>query len=190
MESDFRHNVSRSACNLTALGQAGATVAKRSRSCIFGIVVLSLAGSCLPVPRGHNPFELRFMSTEELREYAEEVFREQNRLTTRLMMAPMGPGSITSQQRGRVEKAEVRMNNACASLNTIASARARGNDIDVELENRVRRDVRECARQTERLKALLDEFEIGTSRQKSSLEADQSTPDRLDSNQSLSMDHL
>ena len=164
MNSNVWQIARRYTCNMTALGHAGSRVAKGGRSCIFAILVLSLAGGCVPVPRGHNPFALRFMSTDELREYTEEVFREQNRLTTRLMMAPMGAGSVTPEQRRRVEQAEARMNDACASLNTIASARAQGNDIGIELENRVRRDIRECARQTERLKALLDELEIGTSR--------------------------
>ena len=103
------------------------------------------------------------MSTDELREYAEEIFREQNRLTTRLMMAPMHDDSVTESQRRRVEQAEARMNDACASLNAIASARAQGDDnIDVELENRVRRDVRSCAQQAERLESLLDRIGIGT----------------------------
>ena len=162
MISNLRHNVRRPACNMTLTRHAGAAETKSSRSCIFVILFLSLVAGCVPVPRGHNPLELRFMSTDELREYAEEIFREQNRLTTRLMMAPMHNGAVTEPQRRRIEQAEARMNDACASLNAIASARAQGDNIDVELENRVRRDVRTCAQQAERLESLLDQFGIGT----------------------------
>jgi len=123
-------------------------------------VVLTAAG-CVPVPRGDNPLELRFMTTEDLRDYSEQVFREHNRVTTRLMMAPLDADAVSDEQRSRIDRAETRMNEACASLNRIASARARDQDTGIELENRVRRNVRACARRTERLRTLLDELEIG-----------------------------
>jgi len=125
--------------------------------------VVLAAASCVPVPRGDNPLALRFMTTEDLRDYSEQVFREHNRVTTRLMMANLDADSVSVEQRKRVNHAESRMNEACASLNQIASARALDQDTDIELENRARRHVRECARQTERLQTLLDELEIGHS---------------------------
>lgn len=121
-----------------------------------------LTGGCVPVPRGDNPLHMRFMTTGDLRDYSEAVFREQNRVTTRLMMAPLHADAISTEERRRVERAEARMNDACASLNQIASQRARGQDTDLALENKVRRNVRECARATERLQKLLDELEIGS----------------------------
>ncbi|MFO7763408.1 MAG: hypothetical protein R6V61_06730 [Wenzhouxiangellaceae bacterium] len=104
------------------------------------------------------------MSGEELRKYAEEAFRHQNRVTTRLMMAPLDSPSVSDDDRRRIEQAESEMNDACASLNEIASARASGDDVDAKLENTVRRKVRTCARKTERLESILDELDVGRDR--------------------------
>lgn len=164
MNSHTRLNAVRPNSAMPGIGYAKATTANASRVSILSILIVTFIGSCVPVPRGPNPLELQFMSTEGLREYAEEVFRDQNRLTTRLMMAPMHADSISRKDRRRVDRAESRMNDACASLNEIASARAQGKEVDLELENRVREDVRGCAQQTKRLQALLDELGIGTSR--------------------------
>ncbi|MEX2497601.1 MAG: hypothetical protein WD397_01845 [Wenzhouxiangellaceae bacterium] len=101
------------------------------------------------------------MSSDELRAYAEEVFRQQNRVTTRLMMAPLDSPSIGEDDRRRIEQAETLMNNACASLNEIASARTSGEEVDRKLENTVRKQVRTCARETGRLEDLLDALDIG-----------------------------
>lgn len=163
MKSNYRHNPRRFACNPTLIEIVGLTGARRRRSAVLVALVLTLATGCIPVPRGDNPLDLRFMSTDELRDYAEDVFREQNRLTTRLMMAPMDDGSATQRARRRIEKAESRMTEACASLNRIATARAQGEEVDTELEQSVRRNVRQCEHETWRLKKLLDKFEIGLS---------------------------
>lgn len=123
------------------------------------LLLLVLAG-CVPVPKGGDLLDVRFMSTEELRDYSEQVFRHQNRVTTRLMMAPVDSESIGGDDLRRIERAESRMNDACASLNEVASARSAGEDVDIELENRVRRKVRMCAERTEQLEDILDELEI------------------------------
>jgi len=117
------------------------------------LLTLSI-GACIPVPRGENPLNVRFMSTEELREYSEEVFRHHNQVMTRLMMAPID--SISPGARKKIERAESRMSETCASINKVASMRARGQDPDFELENRVRRTIRECAEQTRQVEQLLN----------------------------------
>jgi len=145
----------------TAIGSSGATRGLSRRPALLAVLMLVLAGGCVPVPRGDNPLDLRFMSSDELRAYAEKVFRIQNRLTTRLMMAPMAEGSVTRTQKRRIENAEARMRDACASLNRIASARAQGEEIDAELEHGVRRNVRQCEHEARRLRDLLDKLEVG-----------------------------
>lgn len=165
MNSNARPFVCHCQYDASALERAPAQVERLARSCITitaGITLaLLISGGCVPVPRDSNPLHLRFMSTEHLREYSEQVFREQNRTTTRLMMASMEDDSVSAEQQRRIDQTETRMNDACASLNRIASARARGQDTGLALENEVRRNVRKCARETEKLKALLDELEIG-----------------------------
>jgi len=105
------------------------------------------------------------MTTAELRDYSERVFRHHNSVTTRLMMAPPIDDAIGESTRRRIEKAESRMNKACSSLNEIAAARASGRDVDLELENQVRRTVRSCAESTRRLETLLDTHGIGSKTQ-------------------------
>jgi len=163
VKSNHRHNARRFTCNPTLIEVFGLTGTRRRRSAVLVALVLTLATGCIPVPRGNNPLDLRFMSSNELRDYAEEVFREQNRLTTRLMMAPMEEGSANPRARRRIKKAESRMTKACASLNRIAMARAQGEEVDTKLEQTVRRNVRQCEHETRRLKKLLDKFEIGLS---------------------------
>lgn len=114
---------------------------------------------CVPVPRGDDLLDVRFMTTDELRDYSERIFRRHNKVTTRLMMAP--PMDIGENTRRRIEKAESRMYDACASLNEIASARASGRDVDLALENKVRTTVRSCAKATRRMEDLLDAHDIG-----------------------------
>jgi len=115
------------------------------------IAGLSLAG-CIPVPERGDPFDLEFMSRDELRQYSETVFRRHNRVATRLMLAT----DSSERDRDELERAERRMNEACASLNRIASMRAAGEEPGLELENRVRRDVRLCEHTTVRVEELLD----------------------------------
>ncbi|MDT8449330.1 MAG: hypothetical protein RQ847_04070, partial [Wenzhouxiangellaceae bacterium] len=49
--------------------------------------LLMLAGCIVPVPKGDNPLAMRLMTRDGLKDYSEEVFRRQNRVMTRLMMA-------------------------------------------------------------------------------------------------------
>lgn len=105
---------------------------------------------------------MRFMTTEELRDYSERVFRLHNSITTRLMMAPPADDKLSESTRRRIERAESRMYRACTSLNEIAAARASGREVELELENKVRKTVRSCAESTRRLESLLDTHDIGS----------------------------
>ncbi|MBL39200.1 MAG: hypothetical protein CMP07_12405 [Xanthomonadales bacterium] len=133
----------------------------RAAPFILHLSLLAAISGCVPVPRGNDPLDLRFMTTDELRDYSERVFRRHNGVVTRLMMAPPLDGEIGERARRRIEKAESRMNKDCSSLNEIAAARASGREVDLELENRVRRTVRSCAESTRRLETLLDEHGVG-----------------------------
>lgn len=145
-----------------APGDAGTlTASSKYRYATTLCILLLTLGGCIPVPRGGDGLDLDFMSGDELRAYAEEAFRHQNRVTTRLMMAPLDSPSISDDDRRRIEQAESEMNDACASLNEIASARARGEEADAALENTVRRTVRTCVRKTERLERILDVLDVG-----------------------------
>ena len=117
-----------------------------------------LAGCVVPVPKGDNPLNLKLMSPGQLQIYSEEVFRKQNRVMSRLMMTPLeDDDSLSSSTLTRLENAEQRMNEACASLNQVASARSRGEDTSLQLENEVRETVRDCDSAARRLETLLDE---------------------------------
>lgn len=135
-----------------------------NRLAAFLCALLLAIGGCVPVPRGGDGQDLDFMSGEELRQYAEQTFRHQNRVTTRLMMAPLDSSSIDHENRRRIERAESEMNDACASLNEVASARARGEEVNAKLENTVRRNLRTCARKTKRLERILDALDVGRGR--------------------------
>ena len=124
--------------------------------------ILSLLSACVPVPRGEGLLDVRFMTTDELRDYSERVFRLHNSITTRLMMAPPADDKLSKSTRLRIEKAESRMYRACTSLNEIAEARASGREVELELENKVRKTVRSCAEATRRLESLLDTHDIGS----------------------------
>jgi hypothetical protein len=115
----------------------------------------TLAGCIVPVP-GDDPLELELMTPDELRAYTEDVFRRHNRVVTQLMMA--GTASLDERQRRRLERAEARMNRACADLNDVASARAAGRDTDLALENRVRTSVADCEGRTEAVASMLERF--------------------------------
>lgn len=123
------------------------------------VFLLAVLAGCIPVPRGDNSLDVRFMSSEELRELAEKTFRHQNRVTTRLMMS-LDYASISDDDLHRIERAESRMNRACASLNEVASARASNQEVEFGLEDRVRRNVRLCAARTDRLERILDDLGI------------------------------
>ncbi|MDT8450510.1 MAG: hypothetical protein RQ847_10120, partial [Wenzhouxiangellaceae bacterium] len=89
------------------------------------------------------------------------VFRRQNRVMTRLMMAaPKEIDSLSTREQLRLERLEKRMNDACAPLNDVASARSQGRDTSFEQQNDVRQTVRVCAAETARLEQFLDEMKI------------------------------
>src|SRR6056297_4522 len=125
-------------------------------------LVSSAMIGCIPVPRGDDLLDVRFMTTDELRDYSERVFRRHNRVTTRLMMAPPMDDRVSKSTRRRIEKSEARMYEACASLNEIAAARASGREVEPGRENKVRKTVRSCAESTRRLEELLDAHDINS----------------------------
>lgn len=127
---------------------------------IAAVMGLGLSGCVIPVP-GDDALDVEFMSRDELRDYSERVFRRHNRTVTRLMTA-LSAADVSDRETDRLERLERRMNRACKSLNRIASMRARGEDPDLELENRVRRDVRTCDERTRRVENLLEELGVGT----------------------------
>lgn len=136
--------------------------ATRSVPAMFCALILSSAAGCIPVPRGDDSLDVRFMTADELREYSERVFRRHNRVTTRLMMAPPLDDAVSRSARRQIEKAESRMYDACATLNEIAAARSSGREVERALENEARKTVRACAESTRRLESLLDEHEVGS----------------------------
>jgi hypothetical protein len=117
------------------------------------VLVALLAGCVVPVP-GNGPLDVTLMSRDELRAYAERVFRRHNRVVTHLMMTPI-PAGAAEGDRKRLERAESAMNRACSDLNRLASARAAGNDVALALEDRVRRSVRRCDERTSRMQDVL-----------------------------------
>lgn len=130
--------------------------------CICLLLASTLA-ACIPVPRGDGFLDIKFMTKDELSSYSEEIFRWQNRVMTRMMMASSMDEKVPESVVRRIEKAESRMFEACASLNEIAAARSiDDDDVGLELKNNVRTSVRSCARSTRRLEVLLDAHDIGS----------------------------
>lgn len=129
---------------------------RSARGLLAAAALAALVSCVVPVPSGDDDPDIEFMSADELRDYSEAVFRRHNRVVTRRMMS--APPEHADRLR-RLERAEKRMNSACAALNEIAAMRARGEDPGLELEDRVRRTVRECDSRTRRLESLMDRFE-------------------------------
>lgn len=121
---------------------------------------LLLAACIVPVPRGPNPLELRFMTPDRLRTYSEKVFRHQNRVTSRMMMASFQLDGLTEKQRQALERAERRVNESCSSLNELASARVNQEDTGLLLRGEAWMTVRRCEQRAEALEALLDKHGI------------------------------
>lgn len=124
------------------------------------VVLLLLAACVVPVPRGPNPLELRFMTPDRLRTYSENVFRHQNRITSRVMMASFQLDGLTQKQRQALERAERRVDESCSSLNQLASARASQEETGLLLRGEAWMTVRRCEQRTEALEALLDKYGI------------------------------
>lgn len=134
-------------------GGPAAPVRRRLRTASGAGLVALLAACVVPVP-GNGPLDVTLMTRDELRDYAERVFRRHNRVVTHLMMTAIPPGT-TEAERARIERAESAMNRACSDLNRLASARAAGSDVALSLEDRVRRSVRRCDERTSRMQDLL-----------------------------------
>lgn len=134
-------------------GGSPAAIRRRLRTAAGAGLVALLAACVVPVP-GDGPLDVTLMSRDELRDYAERVFRRHNRVVTHLMMTAI-PAATTEADRARLERAESAMNRACSDLNRLASARAAGSDVALTLEDRVRRSVRRCDERTGRMQDLL-----------------------------------
>lgn len=124
------------------------------------VATLLLAACIVPVPRGPNPLELKFMTPDRLRTYSERVFRYQNRITSRMIMAAFQFDDLTETQRRAIERAERRVNESCSSLNELASARINQEDTGLLLRGEAWMTVRRCEQRTEALEALLDKHGI------------------------------
>jgi len=100
------------------------------------------------------------MTPGDLRAYSEQVFRHQNKVITRMMMAGFEIDGLTETQRQQIERAESKLNESCDSINEIASARVQREQTGLLLRGEVWLSVRGCEQRTDQLESLLNEYGI------------------------------
>lgn len=96
---------------------------------------------------------------EALRERAERVFREQNRVSSRLMMMLPELRESRPELYPRLLKREREMLEACEPLNDIAVARRDEQSASWMNKMNVPATLHECERRTERVRELMREVE-------------------------------
>ena len=99
------------------------------------------------------------LDREALRERAERVFKEQNRMSSRLMLLLPELRGENPQAYARLDEAESRMLEACEPLNRIAVAHRDEQSAALMDKINVPSSLDECERRTEQVRELIRELE-------------------------------
>ncbi len=76
----------------------------------------------------------------EFSAYAEQVFRRQNSMTSRIMMA----ASDMEEESDALQQVEMEMHDACSLLNQYSEKEANNEKISVSFKNRVKNSIPDC----------------------------------------------
>ncbi len=126
---------------------------------LLGLCAIALV-ACIPVPRGANPLAVRFMTPEQLRAYSEQVFRHQNKLLTRMMFAGFEISLLGGNPEQEILEAERAVEEACSSLNRLASMRSTSESPGALLRGRAWLEVRRCEQHADELEQILNRYGI------------------------------
>ncbi|MDT8437742.1 MAG: hypothetical protein RQ729_01885 [Wenzhouxiangellaceae bacterium] len=124
------------------------------------LLLALIAVGCIPVPRGPNPLDLRFMTPEQLGEYSEQVFRHQNAVLTRMMFAGFEIDLLDEEPAEKIRAAERAVNETCDDLNRLASMRMNDDQASLLLMSEAWFEVRSCQQRTDELEQLLNRHGI------------------------------
>lgn len=125
------------------------------------ILCLSVTACAIPVRQPGDDGTV-YMTRDELRTYAEQVFRAHNRTLSRLIMHSQHLESRDPEAHRRLQDAEERMLTACEPMNQLAVLRRDERPADTEARMRVPDTVASCERETQRVERLLEEIEDDT----------------------------
>lgn len=124
----------------------------------FVLAAALLVTACaIPVKRADENGVV-YMTRAELRAYAENVFRKQNKALSQLMLLSHQAASRDDNVRWRLMAAEDRLLQACGTLNELAILRRDDRDADMKTRMRVPETVAKCEAEADRTEALIDEF--------------------------------
>ena len=112
----------------------------RALAALFSV----MCGGCVTTVETLDDTELRITS-DAFRDYAERVFREQNRIVSALAFS-LEDEALDPETIGRLEEAETRVLTACRDLNVIAARRRDRGPRRPLAEMRAARTVPECER--------------------------------------------
>lgn len=113
---------------------------------------LVLSGCSIPFFGGYGS---EGRSREEFARYVEDVFKQQNHVTSQIMIL-MESGDIKSPQ--PLMKAEQHMQELCSPINEYASRDIDGLNIGFFLRRRVEKSAEDCDKATQEVEVLLNEF--------------------------------
>jgi len=133
-------------------GVSGASLRSWAWSCVLTAGLLAGPASCsiLPGTPGGD--------AHDTRQRAEEVFRRQNEVTDRAILAEMALVSSDPSQLERLYEAEEALHEACEPLNRVALAYANDHEPSFHEKLSVPSALSPCQRETQELEALLRSY--------------------------------
>ena len=111
---------------------------------LIAVILLLETAACSTLPASAQQYD-------NFTDYAEAVFRHQNDLTSRLMMAD--PDSLPDND--HLEMAEEAMNDACHLLNEYAERENEGESVGLFFKREVQASIENCDRKIQKLEAML-----------------------------------
>ena len=114
--------------------------------------VLFLSGCSMPFGGGYGS---QGRSREEFAKYVEEVFKQQNHITSQIMILLE---SINPKQQQTITKAEQHMQEVCSPINEYASRDIDGLNIGFSLRRRVEKSAENCDKAAQEVESLLKNF--------------------------------
>ncbi|MCK5190675.1 MAG: hypothetical protein KAR12_11540 [Methylococcales bacterium] len=96
-------------------------------------------------------------STESISEYAELLFKQQNRLTQQVMM--LSEEDISPEEEEKISQAELQMHDACHLLNEYANREMEGKGMSVFFRRRLKNSLKACEESVNNMEAVLMEID-------------------------------
>ena len=101
-------------------------------------------------------------STESISEYAELLFKQQNRLTQQVMM--LSEEDISPEEEEKISQAELQMHDACYLLIEYANREIEGKKMSVFFRRRVKNSLDSCSESIKIMELTLTEIDENSKR--------------------------